>query len=185
MASTPSSQDTRSCPNCEQEIASDVEACPACGKLFVKAPCDSHPDRGADGICIICGRYVCSEDDADRGYYVCGEHADVRVFEGWAQLYTTGSEVEARLIRENLEAEGIDAEVLSQRDSTLSFGLGDFSQLRVLVPAFDYRDAHRMLARHMDASGEVLFACPACGESYEPGDVGCRSCGAELPRALA
>lgn len=176
---------TRRCPNCDQEIDAANESCPACGKLFAAAPCDDHPGREATGACVICGRRVCDEDDGERSYFVCSEHADVPVFEGWAQLYTTSEEIEAQLIRDNLEAQGIDAEVLSQKDRTLSFDLGEFTPVRVLVPAFAWTDAQKILRQHMDAQGEVAFACPACGAGFEPGDVTCRACGADLPRATA
>jgi hypothetical protein len=116
---------------------------------------------------------------------VCPAHADIPIIEGWAQIYSTSGELEAQLIRDNLKAEGIDAEILSQRDSALAFDLGEFTQVRVLVPAFAYEDAHRILAEHMDTEGTVVFACPSCGETYQPGDATCRACGADLPRALA
>jgi predicted RNA-binding Zn-ribbon protein involved in translation (DUF1610 family) len=32
----------------------------------------------------------------------------------------------------------------------------------------------------MDTEGEVVFACPSCGEVYEPGAESCTSCGAQL-----
>jgi uncharacterized OB-fold protein len=32
----------------------------------------------------------------------------------------------------------------------------------------------------MDTEGEVTFACPSCGEVYEPGQETCGSCGASL-----
>ncbi len=177
---------TRRCPNCDQRIDADSESCPACGTLFVEAFCDEHPDRKATGACIICGRRVCDEcAGTGRSYCVCSEHADIPVFDGWAQLYTTPEEVEAQLIRDNLQAEGIDAEILSQKDRTLSFDLGEFARIRVLVPAFAWLEAQNVMRQHMDASGEVTFACPACGAAYEPGDVTCRSCGAELPHAMA
>lgn len=186
MATTGTSTDARTCPHCEQQIASDNEACPACGTLFVSAACENHPDREAKGSCVICGRRLCGDCDIEAGsHHACRDHAEIPVFEGWAQLYTTANEVEAELIRENMEAEGIDAEVLSQHDRALAFSLGDFSRIRVLVPAFAYLEAQPILSRHMDASGEVSFACPTCGEKYEPGDTECRACGAALPRALA
>lgn len=178
---------TRRCPHCEQEIDAESEACPACGTLFVAAQCDRHPERAARGVCVICGRRLCAEEcePDERASHVCDEHAGVPIFEGWAQLYTTPDEIEAQLIRDNLEAEGIDSEILSQRDSALSFDLGEFSQVRVLVPAFAYQDAYRLVKEHQDARGSILFACPSCGESYQPGDTTCRACGADLPRALA
>lgn len=177
---------TRRCPNCDQEIDAESESCPACGTLFVEAFCDAHGERRAVGACIICGRRVCEDcGSAERGYCVCSAHSDIPVFEGWAQVYTTSEELEAQLIRDNLQAEGIDAEILSQKDRTLTFDLGDFAHIRVLVPAFSWLDARRVLQGRMDEVGEVSFACPSCGAAYEAGDVTCRSCGAELPRAMA
>lgn len=144
----------RTCPKCEQRIDADSESCPACGKLFVAAQCDTHPERAAEGACVICGRRVCPEDDGvERSYYVCDAHSDIPVFEGWAQVYKTADDIEAQLIRDNLEAEGIDAEVLSQRDRALAFDLGDFSQVRVLVPAFSFLDAREALKQQRNAEG--------------------------------
>lgn len=177
---------TRRCPNCDQEIDAESESCPACGTLFVEAFCDRHADRKAVGACIICGRRVCEECGVEgRGYCVCSDHADIPVFDGWAQLYITPEETEAQLIRDNLRSAGIDAEILSQKDSALSFDLGEFAQIRVLVPGFAWLDAQKVLRAHMDASGDVAFACPSCGAPYSSGDVTCRACGAELPRAMA
>jgi predicted RNA-binding Zn-ribbon protein involved in translation (DUF1610 family) len=177
---------TRRCPDCDQEIEADSESCPACGTLFVSGTCRRHPDRVAAGACIVCGQPVCEEcDDDEPGHHVCPEHAGIPIIEGWAQIYSTSGELEAQLIRDNLAAEGIDAEVLSQRDSALAFDLGEFTQVRVLVPAFAYQDARRILDAHMDADGAVAFACPSCGETYQPGDVTCRACGADLPRPSA
>ena len=105
---------TRRCPNCDQEIDAESESCPACGTLFVEAFCDAHGERRAVGACIICGRRVCEDcGSAERGYCVCSAHSDIPVFEGWAQVYTTPEELEAQLIRDNLQAEGIDARFVS------------------------------------------------------------------------
>jgi hypothetical protein len=100
--------------------------------------------------------------------------------EGWAQVYTTSDDLEASLIRDNLQSEGIDAEVLSQRDRSFAVDLGDLSPVRVLVPAFQYQGAREVLDGHRDAAGEVQFACPACGEVYEDGASVCASCGEPL-----
>jgi len=101
---------------------------------------------------------------------------------GWAQVYSASDDVQAELIKENLEAEGITAQVLSQRDHfSFSIDLGDLNQVRVLVPAYDYETARALIASHKDSEGEVAFACPSCGEAYEPGDISCAACGTALP----
>jgi hypothetical protein len=87
----------------------------------------------------MCGLAVCDECDNDAEmHHACPDHADVPVIQGWAQIYTTSDTVEADLIRENLQSEGVDAEVLSQKDRSFNVDLGDLSPVRILVPAYDY-----------------------------------------------
>jgi hypothetical protein len=177
--------ETIRCPHCEQEVAADEAACPACGHIHGEPiPCTRHPDRSARAVCVICGDAVCEECDASGAvHHACPDHRAVPVIEGWAQIYTTSDDVEAGLIRENLQSEGVDAAVLSQKDRSFAVDLGELSPVRILVPAYEYVHALRMLAGHMDLTGEVAFACPACGEPYEVGEGTCGNCGAALPTA--
>lgn len=157
---------TEACPRCGEQISSEAEACPACGDLRVSVNCVLHPDRTAVGQCVVCGTAVCEEcrRGTDR-YFLCDVHRDVRVMQGWAQVYTTSEDMEAQLIRQNLEAEGIDARVISQKDHfSLPVDLGDLTGVRVLVPAFDFADATALISEHMDAAGEVRFG----SEDEEP-----------------
>jgi hypothetical protein len=171
------------CPRCEQEIDATEAACPACGHIHDgSVQCTRHPDRAAEGVCVICGDGVCDEcSSAGDRHHACPDHGAVPVIEGWAQVYTTSDTIEADLIKENLQSEGIDAEVLSQKDRSFNVELGDLSPVRILVPAYEYLDGIALLRSRMDVRGEVSFACPACGEAYDAGDASCRSCGAPLP----
>jgi predicted RNA-binding Zn-ribbon protein involved in translation (DUF1610 family) len=171
------------CPHCEQEIAAGEQSCPACGHIHGEhIRCTRHPDSMAGGICVICGDAVCKSCDAgETVHHACPVHRDVSVIEGWAQIYSTSDAVEAELIKENLQSEGIDAAVLSQKDRSFAVDLGELSPVRILVPAYEYLSATTLLSSHMDIKGEVSFACPACGEAYEEGDTSCRTCGAPLP----
>ena len=173
----------RECSNCEQEFDASEPSCPACGQLVEPDRCARHPDRRAEGVCVICGSAVCEEcDRSAEVHYLCPDHADVPVIQGWAQVYTTSDDVEAQLIRENLQADGIDAEVLSQKDHTFAVDLGELSPVRLLVPAYEYARAVEVVEKRKDDEGEVMFACPDCGEAYEAGDAACSNCGALLPR---
>jgi hypothetical protein len=178
-------ESTIRCPRCDQQVSATETSCPACGHLHGDAiPCARHPDRQAEGVCVICGAAVCDECDGGQSpHFACPDHATIPVMEGWAQVYTTSDTFEADLIKENLQSEGLDAAVLSQKDRSFSVDLGDLSPVRILVPAYEYLDATRLLAAHMDSSGEVAFACPGCGEAYDEGDTACRSCGNPLPAA--
>lgn len=176
----------RHCPNCGRDVDADFPACPACGHLGDVRPCARHPDRLTRGSCVICGTAVCEECAAQGrpAHYLCERHGDVEMVEGWAQVYTTANDVEAGLIRANLEAEGVDARILSQKDHMLTVGLGELSQIRILVPAYSHQQAMRVLAEHATDRGDVSFACPQCGEAYGPEDSVCAACGATLPSEL-
>jgi len=168
------------CPRCETEYEG-ADACPACGTLEAAVACEAHPDRAAAGRCVICGRPLCEEcREAEREPFVCEEHRTVRMIEGWAQVYSTTGEIEAQLLRENLRAEGIDAQTFSQKDHIYPVDLGELSIVRVMVPVWEYGAALETIRDHMDTEGEVMFACPSCGEAYEPGAEACAACGAPL-----
>jgi hypothetical protein len=173
--------DTFTCPRCGQAHEAADIACPACGVLATTTACARHPERAARGACVICGDPACELcDEGSRTHYSCPDHREIPVLEGWAQVYTTGDDVAAALIRDNLQSEGIDAEVLSQKDRSFAVEFGELSPVRVLVPAFQYQGAQEVLDAHRDAAGEVRFACPACGEAYEENETVCASCGASL-----
>jgi hypothetical protein len=111
---------------------------------------------------------------------LCEDHRGTMVIQGWAQIYSTASEFDAQLLRDNLLAEGIDAQIFSQRDNMFSVDVGDLSIVRLLVPAWQHEQAARVIREHMDTDGEVAFACPTCGEAYDPGAQTCTSCGGTI-----
>ncbi len=65
----------------------------------------------------------------------------MRLIEGWAEVLQTADELEARLISDGLSGEGIEARVLSQKDSANVVTFGWLSILRVLVPAYRLAEA--------------------------------------------
>ncbi len=185
-------EDVRACPDCGYtstphtcercgEEFEDADACPACGLARVEIACEKHPANKAEGRCVICGRAVCEECRHEENMaLLCEDHAELTVIQGWAQIYTTTSEFEAQLLRDNLTAEGFDVRIYSQKDRIFSVDLGELSIVRLLVPAWDYDRASEVIRTRMDQSGEVSFACPGCGEAYEPGATTCENCGTVL-----
>lgn len=174
-----SQEETFSCARCGAEYTGG-QSCPACGALRTPVPCDEDASRQAYALCVLCGRAVCGEQDGDRTPALCAEHCTVPVIEGFAQVYTNNSELGARLVVENLRAEGIDATLYSQADRSFPMDIGEMSIARVLVPTFQYEEALALIREYMDTEGEVVFACPGCGEVYEPGQETCGNCGARL-----
>ncbi len=181
-AALPAADSDYECPNCGAVIPGDAGACPVCGQLTAPVPCARHPDRMAEGACVVCGQSLCEACDLGQGTeYLCEDHQDVRVTEGWAEVYSANDDLEAELVRDNLQAAGIDSQVLSQKDHfSFTVDLGDLARVRVLVPAFEYEGAMQTLAQHEDTTGQVAMACPSCGAPYAEGDATCGACGASL-----
>ena len=167
------------CERCGTEYG-DGDCCPACGALRDAVPCDEDPSRSAQSRCVLCGRAVCGPQADDGEPARCEDHRGVPVIEGFAQVYTNNNAFAAQLLVENLRAEGLDATLYSQADRSFPMDLGELSIARVLVPAFEYQQALELVREYMDTEGEVVFACPSCGEVYEPGQETCASCGASL-----
>jgi predicted RNA-binding Zn-ribbon protein involved in translation (DUF1610 family) len=167
------------CPRCGAEYTGG-DACPSCGFLHAPVPCDDDPSRNAAFRCVLCGRTVCGADPGSRAAR-CDLHAHVPIIEGWAQVYTTGDPLEADLIVQNLQAEGIDAQVYSQKDDhAFPVDIGELSIVRVLAPVWEFGEAMDCVQSYTSSEGEVAFACANCGEVYEPGATQCASCGASL-----
>lgn len=176
-------EETARCDRCQEIIAADADACPACGHLRQEAKCHRHADRDAPGQCALCRIALCVECEAgDHLYHKCEEHASVPIIEGWAQVLALADEVEARLIEDNLRADGVDARVLSQKDhSAFPVELGNLSTVRLLAPTYAYQEAERLIAAHRDSVGEVSFGCPNCGEPSDEMAQVCTACGEALP----
>ena len=167
------------CERCETQYG-DGDSCPACGALRAPIPCDEDAARTAHSRCVLCGRALCGPQADDGEPARCADHRNVPVIEGFAQVYTNSNEFAAQLTVENLRAEGLDATLFSQSDRSFPMDIGELSIARVLVPTFQYEQALQLIREYMDTEGEVTFACPSCGDVYEPGQETCTSCGAAL-----
>jgi ribosomal protein L37E len=166
------------CPRCGAEYV-EGDSCPACGTLRDPVPSHADPSKSARSRCVICGMPLAEGDDEPFPAR-CAEHRSIPVYEGFAQVYTDNDELSARLIVENLRADGVEAQLFSQTDRIFPFDLGEMSIARVLVPVWDFQRALELIESHKDTEGEVVFACPTCGEAYEPGAEVCSNCGAPL-----
>jgi hypothetical protein len=172
------SEQAYQCERCGAEYAGG-EGCPICGLLRAAVPCDGEAGE-TRFRCVICEAPICGAEPEGTRPAVCELHEGIPVMEAWAQVYTTSDDIEANLIVQNLQSEGVDAELFSQKDGIFPVDLGELAIVRVMVPTWEYQGAIEIIRAHMDNSGEVSFACPACGEAYEPGDASCSSCGAPL-----
>jgi len=167
------------CARCGTRYA-EGDSCPVCGALQAPVPCDDDASMQAHSRCVICGRAVCGDVPGERQAALCDQHRTIPVIEGFAQVYSDNDELAARLLVDNLRAEGLDATLYSQSDRSFPVDLGELSIARVLVPTFQAEQALELIGDYMDTEGEVVFACPSCGEVYEPGQEACTNCGASL-----
>jgi hypothetical protein len=78
------------CPRCGQEVNSEDDFCVHCGEVFAeKLPCQRHPDRMAEGVCVICTRSCCPEcGSLLETVYLCQDHTTtVKVFDRGATVF--------------------------------------------------------------------------------------------------
>ena len=79
-----------------------------------------------------------------------------RTYEDWISIFNTSTDFEADLVRDRLDAAGVDAVVLTQRDHSFNLNVGDLSPVRVMVRPED-----------ADAAREVLNEQPITDEELE------------------
>src|SRR5512135_2928441 len=130
------------CPVCEERVDRPVLFCPHCGHYagLAEEPeefqkCETHPETEANGICIVCGKFVCDECSVDKdGKIFCNDDSHVQIHQDYALIYRTTMEYEAAMIRSNLEGAGIPARIFSQFDHAVLTGHGNLSVISVMVP---------------------------------------------------
>lgn len=62
--------------------------------------------------------------------------------DGWMNVHSTSTDYEAELVKDRLVDAGIDAVILTHRDSSFSLNVGKMSVVQVLVPP-DQEEAAR------------------------------------------
>src|SRR5262249_4804478 len=145
LSETEAAETTYTCDRCDTRYA-EGDACPACGALREPVPCDDDPAREARFRCVICGRAVCGDDPEERKAALCDIHRTIPVIEGFAQVYSNSNELAARLVVDNLRAEGLEATLYSQADRSFPMEIGEMSIARVLVPTVEAEQALELIA---------------------------------------
>jgi hypothetical protein len=82
-----------------------------------KVECESHPDNRAVGLCVICGRPVCSDCEVKSAEKIlCSDPAHKIMLQEWHVMYQPNSEFEAEALVRNLADGGIEAKTFSLHD---------------------------------------------------------------------
>lgn len=88
---------------------------------------------------------------------------NVRTYEGWIVLFTSGTDYEADLVRDRLDDSDIPAVILTQRDHAFNLTHGDLAQVNVLVPLDRAAEAKALLESEPLTDEELEEAALAAG----------------------
>jgi hypothetical protein len=176
------------CVYCDGEVTQDSDFCPHCGNLFVEAPelkCDTHSDREAAGLCIICRKALCDECLVrKRDRIFCSEHHEVEVMQDWANVFQSIDYLQASIVKGKLESAGIGCQVYNQMQmSTIGFLEGGIARtqlktpVKLFVPIPDFQKAYDFLL----AENLVFkYQCDRCGCEFNEENARCPQCDAEF-----
>lgn len=86
----------------------------------------------------------------------------------WVMIYTSFSDIDVNMLKENLESAGIAASILSQKDSSFPVP-GDLSKIKLMVKKGDVKVALEFIQ-------EIMPTCPYCKYEYVKGLTICHNC---------
>jgi hypothetical protein len=70
---------------------------------------------------------------------------DPRTYQNWVAVFNTSTDYEADLVRDRLDAAGVPAVVLTQRDHAFNLNVGDLAPVRVMVRPDDVGAAKEVI----------------------------------------
>ena len=92
---------------------------------------------------------------------------EARTYEGWISVFESSTDFEADLVRDRLDAAGIAAVVLTQRDHSFNLNVGDLSPVHVMVKPESEATARGVLAE-APLSDEELEAAALAADVSAP-----------------
>jgi hypothetical protein len=112
------------CRNCSMQLMAGHTFCKKCGSVVDTSEdhdetieCETHPDHYAVGICVICGRPVCSDCEVKSNEKIlCHDPEHKIALHEWCAMVEPGSEFEAVALVRNLSDGGIEAKAFSLHD---------------------------------------------------------------------
>jgi hypothetical protein len=117
-----SSAEVVQCFHCGGNVTPDSDFCVHCGTMLFgrKSQCETHRERTAIAVCVLCHRLLCS-DCARKvgGRFFCEKHQKVEVEEDWAVVFQSLDIFEASVVRTKLEGDGINISV--QNDHSIGY----------------------------------------------------------------
>ncbi len=83
---------------------------------------------------------------------------DPRVYQDWVSVFSTSTDYEADLLRDRLDAAGLAAVVLTQRDHAFNLNVGDMAAVHVMVRPEDVGAAQEVLNEKPFTDAELTEA---------------------------
>ena len=140
----------KNCTNCLAPINSEWSFCDACG-IFLEQEnkeiigCEAHPQVPAKGICVVCGRPVCSDCFIWLdGKIICKNSDHNILLNDWKIIYRPDSEFEADAVVCNLTAAGIEAKSFSLHDYLYAYRMNE-NRILVFVKQSEFEKAKSLL----------------------------------------
>jgi hypothetical protein len=140
------------CKNCSTQLQAGHKFCYGCGirnetnegnDFNVK--CEMHPDRLADGFCIICSKPVCSDCIVkSNGKILCADPEHRMLLEEWCVVREPDSVFEAEALVRNLADGGIEGKMFSLHDHIAAHWL-DENRIAVFVRKLELEKAQALL----------------------------------------
>ena len=150
------------CGECGCEAERGDSFCGECGSLLDDGiPCCRHPEREAEGVCVICSHPFCDEC-AGRvdGLFLCDEHGSYEIREGLVRVFGDVDGGIAWQASGSMEQAGLHPSVHKRKadrlatlaDDSASPGPADwreedrmFNEFQVLVPCSEVLEAELIL----------------------------------------
>jgi len=90
-----------------------------------------------------------------------------REIDGWVEVWQSGIDYEADLVRDRLDDAGIEAVIMKKKDRSFSLTHGSMSRILVMVPAEREQEALELLGSAVPSEDELTQAALAA----DPVDV--------------
>ena len=140
------------CKNCSTQLQAEQKFCYVCGTLLDTSEendciveCEMHPDRRAVGICVICGKPVCSDCEVkSSGKILCADPEHRILLQEWCGIFHTDSEFEADAFMRNLADGGIEAKTFSLHDHSAMHWFNE-NRIEVFIRKLDNEKAKALL----------------------------------------
>jgi hypothetical protein len=108
------------CNHCGELLNTMLPFCEQCGTMQAsnaEYECETHTDRPALGMCVVCYKPVCEACKTTSGKKIlCGDSTHQEILRAWSIVYYSESDFEADAIQKNLDAAEIECKVFSLHD---------------------------------------------------------------------